>query len=712
MIGEVRVPHPLTVLHGGGVALACGPEGYLRADQLHGLFAGDTRVLSTYRLSIGGKPWLLLGRSRIGRATACWEFQNPAIRDPFGEIPAGHLLLSLRRRVDGVVHDDLRVASYHPRTVKIRLTLQIDADFADIFEVRSRTLRPRLKVRRDPRLCDGLLSYEVDGFSRKLHIRCSPECISPTYTGSQIIFDLDLASNTEWQCCFDLIPEIDGRRLEPSTDPHGPEMSPAAEYRHVSIRAAGILELPFERGRDDLYALAVPSPQHPPYVAAGVPWFLALFGRDTLVTALMSGLDGVWPALGALSALAPWQATERDDWRDAEPGKLPHEVRHGELASRGLIPHSAYYGAHDVPALYCLTLWHAWRWTGDRRLLDTYLGTALSAMRWCDELGDRDGDGLLEYGTRSRQGYFNQSWKDSGDAIVYEDGGIASLPLATVELQGYLFAAKLALAEVLDDLGRRDEAERLRRGAIMLRRLVEERFWMEDHGFYAMALDGHKRQVTSISSNPCHLLWCGLPTRERAQRVAARLLQPDLFSGWGLRTLSGHHRAFNPLSYQLGSVWPHDTALAIAGLWRYGLYREAAALAESILEAAGAFEEGRLPELFCGLDRSHGLPVPYEEANSPQAWAAAVPILIAQLFLGLVPDAPRGRCVLNPHLPKWLPRLELHGMTIGNGSLDITISRRGTETVVDHITAKDIEIAYEQVEAPLGGHPPALDDPS
>lgn len=681
----------------------------MRAEQLHGLFAGDTRVLSTYRLSIGGKPWMLLGRSRIGRATACWEFQNPAIRDPFGTIPAGHILLSLRRRVDGVVHDDLRVTAHYTRPMKIRLTLQIDADFADIFEVRRRAVRPRLNVRRETTLHAGLLVYEEEPFSRKLHYRFAPEGTSPTFIGSQIIFDLDLEPNIPWLCCLDAIPEIDGRRLELSTDPHGPEQSAAHAYRKVSIRAGGILESAFERGRDDLYALAVPSQTHPPYAAAGVPWFLALFGRDTLVTALMSGLDGIWPALGSLSALAERQATERDDWRDAEPGKLPHEVRHGELATRGLIPHAAYYGAHDVPALYCLTLWHAWRWTGDRHTLDAHLPAAEAAMRWCDELGDRDGDGLLEYGTRSRQGYYNQSWKDSGDAIVHDDGSLAALPLATVELQGYLFAAKLALAELFDDLDRPDDAARLRRAAAALRRLIEERYWMEDQGFYALALDGRKRQVTSISSNPGHLLWCGVPSKTRAQRVAERLLKPELFSGWGLRTLSDQHRSFNPLSYQLGSVWPHDTALAIAGLWRYGLHRQAASLAESILEAAGAFEEERFPELFCGLDRSHGLPVPYEGANSPQAWAAAVPILITQLFLGLLPDAPRRRCFLSPHLPEWLPRLELHGITIGSGSLDITISRKGAETVVDHVIAKDVDVVYQRVDAPLYGQPPSLD---
>ena len=233
------------------------------------------------------------------------------------------------------------------------------------------------------------------------------------------------------------------------------------------------------------------------------------------------------------------------------------------------------------------------------------------------------------------------------------------MPLATVELQGYLFVARLAMAELLAAQGEHAEAERLRAAASTLRDTVEERYWMEQEGYYAFALDGQKRQVAGISSNPGHLLWCGLPNQKRARALAERLLKPDLFSGWGLRTLSSENPAYNPLSYQRGSVWPHDTLLAAAGLWRYGHYEEASTLIRSILEAAGAFEEARLPELFCGLPRSHDLPVPYEQANIPQAWAAAAPILATQLFLGLLPDAPHGRCFVAPWLPEWLPRLEV-----------------------------------------------------
>src|SRR6266700_4978695 len=450
-----------------------------------------------------------------------------------------------------------------------------------------------------------------------------------------------------------------------------------------------------------------PTGGEPPYVAAGMPWFLTLFGRDPLVAALLSGLDGAWSAKGELSALGELQASRRDDWRDAEPGKLLHECRRGELARRNRIPFApAYYGTHDAPALYCLTLWQAWRWTGDDQLLAAHLETAKAALRWCDDLGDRDGDGLLEYATRSSQGYYNQSWKDAGDAVVHADGRMAELPLATIELQGYLFAARLAMAELLAAQGEHAEAERLRQQASKLREIVEERYWMEQEEYYAFALDGQKRQVASISSNPGHLLWCGLPAPKRAAALAGRLLKPDLFSGWGLRTLSSENPAYNPLSYQRGSVWPHDTLLAAAGLWRYGHYEEASTLIRAILEAARAFEDARLPELFCGLPRAHDLPVPYAQANIPQAWAAAAPILAAQLFLGLLPAAPHGRCFVSPRLPEWLPRLELQGIAIGQGSLDITVTRRGTETVIEQMERKEIEVIEGTVEAPLWGMPP------
>lgn len=707
MNGGVHVAQPTIILWGNKVALACSLDGQLLSEELHGFFAGDTRVLSTYQIRLNGHAWHLLGHSRSGHGTAHWEFQNPPIRDALGDIPEGTLLLSLRRRVDGILHDDLHVHSFVERPVRTELMLELDGDFADIFEVQSQSLPPRLSIRRVTHGKSEILTYEHEVFQRGLHLSFDVAGPPPVFVGARVVFALDLAPGSTWKCCLEAAPVVDGKRFTFSGDPHKPEPNPVPDPEKPTIYTDSILERPFMQSRADLHALAVHQAEHLPYVAAGVPWFLTLFGRDALLTALLAGLDGSWLAEGALAALGPLQATTYDDWLDAQPGRIAHEVRHDELTELGKLPYKpAYYGTYDAPEHYCLALWNAWRWTGKHQIIEAHLETAKKALRWCDELGDRDADGLLEYATRSPRGLRNQSWKDSGEAVVHADGRQAEPPLATVELQGYFFAARLAMAEILTELGEHAEAESLRLAAGRLRDLVEERYWLEEQGFYAFALDYKKDLVASIASNPGHLLWCGLPTQERAIKLAKRFLKPDLFSGWGLRTLSSENPAYNPLSYQLGSVWPHDTVLVAAGLCRYGLYEEASTLIRAILEAANAFEEVRLPELFCGLDRSHDLPVPYVKANSPQAWAAATSILVAQLFLGLVPDAPHGRCFVSPWLPEWLPRLEMRHIAIGEGTLDIMISRHGTKTVIEQVDGKQIEVIQGTVEAPLWGLPP------
>jgi glycogen debranching enzyme len=288
---------------------------------------------------------------------------------------------------------------------------------------------------------------------------------------------------------------------------------------------------------------------------------------------------------------------------------------------------------------------------------------------------------------------------------VHEDGGHAELPIATVELQGYWYAARLAMADLLERTGKAEEAAEQRRAARKLRALVEERYWMEDRGFYALALDGKKHVVRSISSNPGHLLWCGLPSMDRAHRVARRLLEGDMYSGYGVRTLSARHRSYNPLSYQLGSVWPHDNALLVAGLMRYGLRDEAARILKGMLDAAALFDEHRLPELFCGFARDDGPPVPYAKANVPQAWAAAAPLLAVQLFLGLSPDVPKGMFYLSPWLPEWLTTLNLGGVVLGNGELTARVRRTESGTRVEEAHHPELEVVEGSPEAPLWGRP-------
>jgi glycogen debranching enzyme len=704
-MSAVRVAQPVETLHGGGVALSCALDGSVSADELHGLFAGDTRVLSTYRMTLGGVGLDVLSRVRLGHGEARWHYQNRTFRDHAGDVPAGSVSLSVRRRIDGALHDDLRLTSYVGRPLRTHLVVQLDADFADLFEVKRRQLPPRLGVHRAATPSGLLLEFCRGGFRRALDVSISAPGRPPVSAGSRLTFELELAHATTWSCCLEARPEIDDERVSFRGDPHAEEHTGSSP---VVVSCPDVLAKSFRRGCADLQTLTI-SDATATYVAAGAPWFLALFGRDTLVTSLMTGLIGSTTARGALRALAAHQATDVDDWRDAEPGKLPHELRRGELARRNLIPHTPYYGSHDAQSLYCLALWNAWRWTGDRTVLDEHFDTACAALRWCDVDGDRDGDGLQEYGTRSRDGYDNQGWKDAGDAIVAPDGTIGALPLATVELQGYLYAARLAMAELFDERGDGASAAHQRAAASALADVVDRHFFLDQLGFYALAVDGAKQPLASISSNPGHLLWCGLPTRDSARAVADRLVERDLDSGWGLRTLSSDHPSFNPLSYQRGSVWPHDTALAAAGLARYGHDGHAARLIRGVLEAAGMFEGDRLPELFCGFDRAGGPPVPYAEANVPQAWSAAAPILATQTFLGLVPDAPHRRCFLRPWLPDWLPRLDVRGIRIGDATVDIALRRAGDETEVDVTATNDLDVVLASVPAPLWGAPPGRD---
>lgn len=708
-LGGVLVSNPIEILYARGLAMACDTNGQMRTDQLHGLFARDTRVLSTYQLRINGRPWRLLGRSRPDPSTGRWEFQNPPLKDPATITDEGSLLLSLERKVSDSLQDRLRVFSFSDRPARFRLSLQLDGDFSDIFEVKERTIPPRLSVRRVFHSKGVSLHYETRNFYRGLEINLNASGSAVMNMGAAFVFDLAIDPTGSWECELEAIPRY-ARVHRPlsSTKANAPAQPRSVPRRAVRIETLRLLQLPFERGHEDLESLAVPQEGQDPYVAAGAPWFLTLFGRDALVTALMAGIQGPWLAQGALAALQSWQARQRDDWRDAEPGKFPHELRLGELAQTGRIPHSPYYGAHDVPALYCMTLWNAWRWTGKTSLLHEHLESARAALEWCKNWGDSDGDGFLEYQTRSARGYRNQGWKDAHDAIVHADGSQANPPLATVELQGYLFAAYLAMAEILKNLGHDSEAQLMVKEAELLRARVEGRFWMEEERFYALALDSAKNPVKAIASNPTHLLWCGLPLVDRARDVAERILKPELFSGWGMRTLSSENPAYNPLSYQRGSVWPHDTALAIAGLMRYGFYDYADPLLRSLLEAACRFEQGRLPELFSGLGPEYGPPVPYEKANIPQAWAAAAPALAVQLLLGILPDAPNGKCFLTPYLPQWLPKLEVHDLLIGDSRIRIRLARNNDRTEIERLDSEGIQVEIGAPEAPLWGNPPQL----
>ncbi len=437
---------------------------------------------------------------------------------------------------------------------------------------------------------------------------------------------------------------------------------------------------------DDMIALQLHVPGHSgqPLPAGGVPWFLSLFGRDSIIASLQFQVMDPDFSRGALERLGALQADSFDDFRDAEPGKIPHELRHGELAFFGKIPHTPYYGTADATPLYLILLHATWKWTGDDALLHQHLGTAERCLEWIDQYGDRDGDGFQEYETRSSAGYVNQGWKDAGDAILYPDGSPVKGLKALCELQGYVFDAWLRMSEIFDWLGQSERAALLRRKADALYTRFNEQFWDEDEGYYVLALDGDKRPVMSITSNPGHCLWSGIVPRERARRVIDRLMQPDLWSGWGIRTLSARHPAFNPFSYQNGSVWPHDNSIIAMGMKRYGFPQQAAKVCHALCDAASYFMSARPPELFAGVGRGQiAFPLRYLGSNVPQAWATGSIVAMVQILTGLQPDAAHNRLLLDPTLPKWLTELEIRELRVGGQRLDLYLWREGESTRCD-----------------------------
>jgi glycogen debranching enzyme len=410
--------------------------------------------------------------------------------------------------------------------------------------------------------------------------------------------------------------------------------------------------------------------------AAGIPWFVAVFGRDSLIASMQALPVHPLFAMGTLQTLKMWQAVDDDPERDAEPGKICHEMRVGEWAQFHTIPHSPYYGTADATPLYLLLLAETYRWLGDAEVLRPFRDAAERCLAWIDQYGDSDGDGFQEYAPRTSAGYRNQSWRDAEDGVLDEQGGFPPHPIGTCELQAYVCAAKREVANLFEAWGDGKRADELRTQAELLRRHFVDAYWVPADGTVAFALDGEKRAVRTATSNPGHVLWLGMLDESRGHHVADRLMQPDLFSGWGLRTLSTGHPSYDPHSYQRGSVWPHDTMIAADGLRRYGRIEDSWRLIEGMLAAVSSFEDNQMPELFAGLPRRHpDVPVPYQQANVPQAWAAGSIFHAVRILLGLEPDAPSRRIYLDPALPPWCPELTVQNLRFGGQRLTISARR-------------------------------------
>ncbi|MBS0361591.1 MAG: amylo-alpha-1,6-glucosidase, partial [Proteobacteria bacterium] len=653
----------------------------------------DTRLISSWRIYANGEEWDLLNSANVAYYASRIFLLNRPIVSEHGDIPGGTLGLVIGRTLGGGLHEDLDLVNHGAQRARFNLEIAIRGDFADLFEVKSHRIVRRGRIRSDwsPRAQRLRSTYVNEDFRRELTLRVKDAGGPAVYANGRISFDIDLAPGEAWHACL-LYEFVDGhkghapracsdRALETDLARDLDRWRSAAmkvrtsneefyRYYHQAVEDMAALRLPYE------------ETDHLAFVpAAGVPWFVGLFGRDSLIVALQNAL--IYPdfARGALEVLASYQAKERDDWRDAEPGKIMHELRTGELAHFKLIPHTPYYGTADATPLYLIVLHTAWKTTGDLKLVERFLPTAEACLKWIDDYGDRDGDGFQEYQTRSSAGYENQGWKDSGEALVYPDGSLVKGPKALCELQGYVYDAWLRMAEIYDALGRGRDAGRLRRKADALFERFNTAFWDEDEGFYAFCLDGQKKKVMSVASNPGHCLWSGIVPPDRAARVVARLMAPDMWAGWGVRTLSARNPAYNPHSYQNGSVWPHDNGLIALGFRRYGFVEEALKLARGVSGAASYFMQHQVPELFAGLAQTPtSFPVQYQGANTPQAWAAGSCFSFLQMILGLQPDAPDGRLYLDPRLPEWMPDFEAHDLRINDHTFDLRFWREGEET--------------------------------
>jgi len=652
-----------------------------------GLYYHDTQFLSGFMLRVNGDRPLLLSANTEQTYVATFQLMQAA-GATLGT--ARHVAESLSIRRTRFLADGLRerigILNATPSTVSLVIELEFEATFRDMLAVRGyRDIDQRAEpagVRSDG---STLLFERVgrDGVRRMMEITVWPE--PGACEGSTVRFERELGPQGLVTIEITAVPTEDGVG-EPPSPPGFDDALDAlnARYRRF-LRSCTRFRTTSEtldegviaRAALDLRAL-LEFEETGPFPTAGIPWYAAPFGRDGLICAYETLGWNPDVARGTLRLLARYQGTKVDERTEEEPGKIFHEFRRGELARLGEIPHRPFYGSVDATPLFALVFAETVKWTGDRTLWRELLPAVERALEWCDGAhGDPDRDGYVEYGARPSE-MRNQGWKDSVMSLSYPDGRWADLPAALVEVQAYVYAAKIGLADLCAQGGDARRADQLRGEARELAERFERDFWMDDEGCYAQALDARKEQVRAVTSSAGHALWGGIAGPDRARRVAARLMQPDMFTGWGIRTLSSLYPTYNPMSYHNGSVWPHDTALVADGFARYGLREEATALSEGLLEAAKRFPNGRLPELFCGFARDlrfSSRPADYLAACSPQAWSAGVVFLVLRTMLGLSPDLERRRLVVDPALPPWLAFVGVEDLRVHDAKVSFRVRR-------------------------------------
>jgi glycogen debranching enzyme len=655
----------LTILEGSTFCI-CDEIGDLGA-RTSGFFADDTRFLSRLELRINGERPLPLSSGKVEYFSAAFYLRNPLA----GGLEQDVLAVVRERFVGQGMQDHIAVRNVGAAPVRFHLELEVGTDFADIISVkqhdfalgdplRARPLPLPAGVRFDGDRNQLVLEENGAGRARTQVILSRPGDVD----GSVVRFDIELEPHERWDLRVDVVASLSGDETSPLVvERHFGEerlhVRQSLDAWHLQVPRLetewDALRFSFRQSVADLASLRLRRGEGLGMLpAAGMPWFMTVFGRDTIITSLQTMLLGPELAISALDALAELQASEDDPSIDAEPGKIVHELRRGRAAETWF---AAYYGTVDATPLYLVLLSEVWRWTGDQDVASRLREPALAALQWIDRYGDRDGDGFVEYERRTPRGLENQSWKDSGDSQRFHDGTLARPPIAPAEVQGYVYDAKLRLAELAREAWQDAElAARLEAEAAELRARFDNAYWVDDRGgFYALALDGDKRPVDSLCSNLGHLLWSGIVPDHRRHRIVDQLMGEPLWSGWGVRTMSTRDGGFNPLSYHNGTVWPHDTSLGAWGLACTGRRPELLRIVQTLIDAASWFDWS-LPEVFAGFARSDTpFPIAYPTAARPQAWAAGTPVLLLRLLLGLEPDpATRTlRSVAETELPPW-----------------------------------------------------------
>ena len=655
-----------------------------------GLYHDGTRYLSALLLRLAeGRPLFLSSAVQQDNALLTVDLTNPDISSDGVRVQRGTLHLFRSKFLwQGRYHERLQLRNYGLTPVTTTLSLQFRADFADIFEVRGMK-RPHRGDDLTPSIAadEVILGYRgLDGVVRRTRLRFSP---APTrISGSSARFDVTLPPQGE--IVLDLVVSCEAG-VAAAALPFDAAAAQMADADRAGLRQFASVYTSneqfndwFNRSVTDVHMMVTDTPQGP-YPYAGVPWFSTPFGRDGILTAF----ECLWlnPALarGVLAYLADAQATEVRPEQDAEPGKILHETRRGEMAALGEIPFGRYYGSVDSTPLFVLLAGAYHERTGDRAFLERIWPNIERALAWIDTYGDRDGDGFVEYSRESADGLAQQGWKDSQDSVFHADGTLAEAPIALCEVQGYVYAARRHAAELASVLGHTTRAAELREQAEVLRKQFEAAFWCKELDTYALALDGKKRPCRVRTSNAGQVLFSGIASPERAARVARTLMSADAFSGWGVRTVAASEARYNPMAYHNGSIWPHDNALIACGLAHYRLKEEAVKILTGQFDASLFVDLHRLPELFCGFPRRGGEgPTLYPVACAPQAWSAATVFLLVQACLGLCVDGIRGRvCFSYPQLPESLKEMRISNLRVGDASVDLQLERHGQDVGVN-----------------------------